>query len=165
MADIYDPTLAMWPDLKQGRIVLRPVRVGMDRRTGKPLIGWAHTEQSMRLIFATRYHSRPLRRWVGSLVPHLLGDNATARVISYFYSAIASALDLWEPNYRIQVIWLQTRKDGSSLTSVEELRQGKVTTQMDGVHRPRAHLGDNTPEMRRQVGLVGSNYGPWETVG
>jgi len=37
MTYVYDPTLDMWPDLRHGYIVLNPVRIGMDRTTGKVL--------------------------------------------------------------------------------------------------------------------------------
>jgi phage baseplate assembly protein W len=134
----------------------------MDRETGKVLHGWDHTVQSMRVIFLTRYHERVLRRYVGSFVPHLLGESAVERAITRFYWAIATAIDLWEPNYRIQKVSVATTENGQQLTSAEELRHGNLTTRMDGVHRPRAHLGDNTPEQRRGIGLIGRGYHAWD---
>jgi uncharacterized protein len=160
--EVYDPTLDMWPDLKYGRIVLMPVRIGMNRYTGKMLTGWDHVVQSMLLIFSTRYHERVIRRWVGSFVPHLIGDNATETTITRFYWSIANGLDLWEPNYRIQRVRVGKRDDGSSLTSTDELRTGHLTTSMEGVYRPRGHLGDGSPEVRRAVGLVSRGYNLWE---
>lgn len=159
---IYDPTLDLWPDLRYGRIVLSPVRIGMDRVTGKMLTGWDHVVQSMLLIFSTRYHSRVLRRWCGSYVPHLIGENATENTICRFYWAIATGLDLWEPNYRIQRVRVGRRADGSLLTSPEELRTGNLITSMDGVYRPRGHLGNSDPQVRRAVGLVSRGYNLWE---
>jgi len=159
---IYDPNLDMWPDLKEGRIVLNPVRIGVDRYTGKMLTGWDHVIQSMLLIFSTRYHERVLRRWAGSFVPHLIGENATETTIMRFYWAIATGLDLWEPNYRIQRVRVGTRADGSILTSAEELRTGRLTTSSEGVYRPRGHIGDNSPEGRRSVGLVSRGFNVWE---
>jgi phage baseplate assembly protein W len=154
MAGLYDPTSDIWPDLKLGRIVLAPVRVGVDRRTGKILVGWDHVVQSVFVIFLTRFHERVLRRWVGSFVPHLLGESATPRVITRFFWAIATSLELWEPNYRIKRVRVEERPDGSGLTSAEELRIGTLTHRTEGVYRPRGHLGDFTPERRRTIGLV-----------
>lgn len=157
----YDPVEEQWPDLKHGRVVLMPVRIGVDRTTGKMLVGWKHVFQSIQVIFATRFHERVLRRWCGSFVPHLLGESAVERAIARFYWAIATAIDLWEPNYRIQQIRVGTRADGTQLTSVEELRTGHIATQTEGVYRPRAHLGDPTPEQRRTLDLLRSSQGVW----
>jgi len=162
MTYVYDPTLDMWPDLRHGYIVLNPVRIGMDRTTGKVLTGWDHVIQSMLLIFSTRYHERVLRRWCGSFVPHLIGENATPNTITRFYWAIATGLDLWEPNYRIQRVRIGKRNDGSVLTSAEELRTGRLSMQSDGVYRPRAHLGNSAPEERRTIGLISRGYNIWE---
>jgi uncharacterized protein len=159
---VYDPELEMWPDLKYGRIVLNPVRIGMDRYTGKMLTGWDHVIQSMLVIFSTRFHERVLRRWCGSYIPHLIGENATTTTICRFYWAISTALDLWEPNYRIQRVRTGNRADGSLLTSPEELRTGRLQTAMEGVYRPRGHLGNSDPAIRRSVGLVSRGYNLWE---
>lgn len=150
----WDPTLAIWPDLAQGRAPLAPVRVGVDRRTGKMKVGWPHVHQSMEVIFATRYHERVLRRYVGSFVPHLLGESAVNRIITRFFWSIAYAIDLWEPCYSI------TRVAIGDDVSPETVRLGHFTFQNTGVYRPRGHLGDPTPEDRRQVGFVGSG-GIW----
>lgn len=149
-------------NLRRGRARVVPVRVGMDRRTGRVLTGWAHTEQSMRVILMTRFHERVLRRWVGSFVPHLLGELATPGVITRFFWAICSSIELWEPNYRITQIRLRNSGE-ASLTSADELRRGELTHQLEGVHRPRGHLGDPTPEERRSAGLTGRS-GLWEAA-
>lgn len=151
--------------LRRGRVILAPVRVGMNRKTGRIMIGWEHVQQSMWVILMTRYHDRVLRRWVGSFVPHILGESAVPRVITRFFWAICSAIELWEPNYRIARIRIATREDGSTLTSEEELRQGIMTNRLEGVYRPRGHLGDFTPEGRRSAGLVGRGSGLWEGGG
>lgn len=162
MAYVYDPNQDMWPDLKYGHIVLNPVRIGMDRYTGKMLTGWDHVIQSMLLIFSTKYHERVLRRWCGSFVPHLIGNNADEPTIARFYFAIAMGIDLFEPNYRIQRVRIANRADGTTLTSPEELRTGKMTTSMEGTYRPRGHLGNSQPQVRRAVGLVSRGYNIWE---
>ena len=154
----------LWPDLRRGRILLAPVRVGIDRRTGKILVGWPHVLQSIETILMTRYHERVLRRWVGSFVPHILGESAIPRVITRFFWAIASSIELWEPNYRVTRVRIAQREDESRLTSVEQLRAGQMSNRIEGVYRPRGHLGDFTPEARRSAGLVGRGGGQWETT-
>lgn len=168
MADIrnlYDPTLDAWPELRQQTVILAPVRVGMDRRTGRMIVGWKHVVQSMGVIFATRYHERVLRRHVGCLIPHMLGESGTERNITHFYFAIASALDLWEPNYGLQRVRVSKRSDtgeAQELTSTDNLRRGELMTRNEGTYRPRGHLGDFTEENRRSVGLVGVGLNRWE---
>ena len=161
-APLYDPELEQWPDLQRGRVALSPVRVGMDRRTGKMLVGWNHVLQSIEVIFATRFHERVLRRWVGSFIPHMLGESIMEKTLTNFYWAIASALDLWEPCYSLQRIYLARRADMSTLTTIDDIRAGAVTTQNMGIYRPRGHLGDPTPEQRRIIGLVSRGSGLWE---
>jgi hypothetical protein len=84
----YNPLNVMWPDLAFGRAFVSPARNGMDRKTGKLLQGWDHVGQSLELIFATPFHQRVLRRWVGSFVPHILGESLMARVVTRFYWAL-----------------------------------------------------------------------------
>lgn len=152
----------IWPDADRRR-PLAPVRVGMDRVTGKVIIGERHEDQSLGVIFATRIHERVCRRWVGSFVPHILGDNTTARTIARFFWAIFTALDLWEPNVRILRVRVRSRNGTEAdLTSSEEIRAGHVTVRLESVRRPRGHLGDFTAEGRRSIGLIGRGRGEWE---
>ena len=80
----------------------------------------------------TRYHERVLRRWAGSFVPHILGESAIPRVITRFFWAIASSIELWEPNYRVTRVRIEQREDGSRLTSVEQLRAGQMSNRIEG---------------------------------
>lgn len=167
----YDPTLAIWPDLKGGAVALAPVRVGMDRSTGKMLIGWPHVVQSMQVIFATRYHQRVLRRWVGSFVPHMLGESFVERIVMRFFWAISMALDLWEPDYRIRTVSIMA---GNHVVSpglnptipvaAEQVALGKFSFSMQGSYRPRAHLGDLTPEPTRTAAFVGRGSSVWDPL-
>lgn len=158
-ATLYD---YLWPDDPSRPVV--PVRVGMNRRTGKIMIGEKHEDQSVQIIFATPLHTRILRRWVGSFVPSILGDTFLRRVLMRFWWAIFIALDFWEPNVRVTDIRVQSRKDGSELTSAEEVRRGELTVQMSVTRRPRGHLGDDSVELPRQVGLIGLGHGRWESI-
>src|SRR5215203_5743750 len=88
---------------------LAPVRVGVNRFSGRMMLGQDHVEQSVRTIFITRYHERILRRWVGSFVPHLLGENASESLLARFCWAIMTAIELWEPNYQIKYVYLRQR--------------------------------------------------------
>lgn len=162
--NLYDPAYDAWPELRQETRILSPVRVGVDRNTGKVIVGWKHVTQSLTVIFMTRFHERVLRRWVGSFVPHILGENSITRNITRFYWAIASAVDLWEPNYSIKMVRVSKRGNGSELTSADELRQGDLQTRNEGVYKPRGHLGDPTPETRRSFGLIGSAQRGWQQV-
>lgn len=172
----YTQLYDIWPDLARYRVIIMPVRAGMNRRTGKILIGWDHVVQSIQTIFQTRYHERVLRRWVGSFVPHLLGESAIRPVITRFFWAIASCIELWEPNYRVSRVRVEMRAELRSgekymeeaqehlMTSAEELRTGKLTSSIEGVYRPRAHLGDTTPEARRQIGWLQRGQNMWEPI-
>jgi uncharacterized protein len=151
---------AYWPGLAAQQVFISPPRNGMDRATGKLLQGWKHVEQSMEVIYATPFHQRVLRRWVGSFVPAILGNNIIQRVILRFFWAIASALDMWEPDYRIkQVYFMGNALDGYSPPTMnvgDLIRIGHVIFRQEGVYYPRGHLGDFTPYERRQAGLVGA---------
>ena len=148
----YDVWAQIWPP--EEKKPLAPVRVGMDRRTGKMLIGWPHVEQSIHTIFMTRFHERILRQWVGSFVPHLLGKNYVSNTFTQFFWAIASAIDLWEPCYRLVRVFVKNRSTGAPLTSAEEVRRGEAQTENLGLYMPRGHLGDFTPESQRSIGWV-----------
>lgn len=155
-----DDLSAFFPDAAS-RGLAAPVRVGVDNRTGKILIGWGHVLQSLDRLFATRFHERVLRRWVGSFVPHLLGENATRSDIVRYFSAINTAVDLWEPCYSIEYIRVCDQK--GSLTNIESvanrLRLGQIAFRTDGFYMPRGHLGDRTIESRRSVVFVGTGTG------
>ena len=132
---------------------IAPVRNGVNRDTGRLLQGWEHVEQSIKVIFATPFHERILRRWVGSYVPHILGEILSPRVITRFHWSMAVSIDLWEPNYRIQTVYFMGNALDSwspaSLNVAAEFRLGHAYFRTEGQYRPRGHLGDPTPYYRR----------------
>lgn len=155
-------------ELLKGR-TLAPVGVGVELGTGRMIYGWPHTLQSLGLLFQTRYHERPLRYYVGSFVPSILGNNAVPSVITRFWWAVATAVDLWEPRYRVQKITI-LRPDGTPARDTDEtmmsttdsdIRQGNITFLMRGLYMPRGHLNDFTPEGQRQLTVAGSGDGNW----
>jgi phage baseplate assembly protein W len=153
------PTLAefeawtkIWPVTDQHKMQA-PVRVGMDRRTGRVIVGWDHVLQSLEMLFATRYHERVLRQWVGSFVPHLLGKNITEPTVTRFWWAIISAIDLWEPNYAIKRIFLRTGL--ADPTTADGIRTGGISFLQQGIYMPRGFLGDKTPETMRSSAITG----------
>jgi phage baseplate assembly protein W len=166
----FNQVNAVWPDLWRQRAFVSPPRNGMDRRTGKLLQGWAHVEQSMEIIFETSYHERVLRRWVGSFIPRMLGESIVPRIITRFWWAIAEALELWEPNYRIkQIYFMGAALNNTWVPKVDDpvntlVRQGQVIFRNEGVYRPRAHLGDFTPLELRYFGAVGQGSGLWDII-
>lgn len=142
---------AIWPDLYSGQVNVAPARNGMDRYTGALLQGWPHVWQSITVIFMTPFSARVLRRWVGSFVPLLLGQNLVPRVVTRFWWAIMTALDLWEPDYKITRVMfmgnaLSQQSPNMATTSVEAMiRAGQTIFAYQGVYYPRGHLGDFTP--------------------
>ena len=162
----YREVNAIWPDLLNQRALISPARNGVSRDTGQILQGWDHVEQSMKVIFATPFHERILRRWVGSYVPYVLGETYVARVVTRFFWAIAVSIDLWEPNYRIKQVYYMgdalSNWSPKTLDAVGEYRLGHGIFRTEGVYRPRAHLGDPTVYQPRAVALLGQGTEIWD---
>lgn len=171
-ATFFNLVNAIWPDLQGGNALVSPPRNGIDRYTGKMLSGWDHVEQSLEIIFSTPFHQRVLRRWVGSFVPHILGESAVARIITRFFWAIVTAIDLWEPDYRIQQTYIMGAainnfSPTSDLTTSDVnqlLRQGELIFRTEGMWYPRAHLGDFTPYVQKSSGIVNHGGNLWEVI-
>jgi phage baseplate assembly protein W len=125
---------------------------GIDRRTGKPLSGWPHVLQSIEVIFTTRIGERVELRFFGAAAPILLGRVMTPATILAFWQALRLALETWEPRFHV-TRFIPGRP------SAEQARGGHFSFQIEGEYRPRAHLGDPTPEgtLRRL------SVGPGET--
>jgi phage baseplate assembly protein W len=155
----------IWPDLKS-RGLAAPVGVGMDPVTGKVLVGWPHTQQQIERLFTTRFHERVLRRWCGSYVPHLLGELVTRSLLLRFFGGITTAIDLWEPRYSVETIYLVTPEGNPANIGAiaNKMRIGQVAFRTDGIYMPRGHLGDMTPETRRTLTFGGNGNGNWERL-
>jgi hypothetical protein len=110
---------------------LRNPSVGLDATTGSILTGWEHVVQSLRDIFDTRFGSRIMREWYGSFVPNLLGRLVTPDEVVPYFAAITSAIEQWEPRFRVTQIQV-----------VKVTRDGQLHVFLDGEYRPRAVYGD-----------------------
>lgn len=111
---------------------------GIDGRTGRPLSGWAHVRQSIRIILTTALLSRVMRRDFGSELFDLVDAKMVQRRVLALYAATAIALRRWEPRFRLTRCWLVT-DDGRV---VREGPTGKISIVLHGVYYPRGHLGD-----------------------
>lgn len=122
---------------------------GMNRETGRVLVGWPHVEQSIGVILITSFGTRIMRGWFGSLVPQMLGENLTERTVLRFVQAAVVAIELFEPRFKI----LQVKMEGTP----ETLRRGQLKVAIQGDYRPRALYGDFTVEGARVYTLSGSS--------
>jgi len=114
--------------------------VGFDVTTGGVLEGWPHVVQSLQDIFSTRFGARIMREWYGSFVPNLLGRNITPKEITPWFAAVTSAIEQWEPRYRVTRIQV-----------LEVTRDGRFRFFLEGEYRPRANYGDFTVEGARRI--------------
>lgn len=156
----YNELMAIWPDLYNQKVIVAPAGNGVNMFTGQMLTGWHHVEQSIEILFATPFHERILRRWAGSFVPHLLGEEIVPRIVTRHYWAMGTAIEHWEPRYKIKEILFM----GSALNVLnppvqfapdEMIRVGHIYVRPVGVYYPRGHLGDFTPYQRRSYGIAG----------
>lgn len=124
------------------------MRSGIDRQTGKLLIGWDHCVQSIAVILTTRVSSRVMRRAFGSAALELQDRNATPKRIMQIYAAVAAAIKRWEPGFRLQTIKL-TRGGADGIFAFE----------ISGIFFPRGHLGDYSVSEARSAVLSANDNG------
>ena len=121
---------------------------GLNRITGHPLTGWAHVQQSLHVIFSTRFGERIMRRNFGSSVPALLGNNLIPETLLRFYTAIIIAIELFEPRYKVTQISYPPAQNSADL-----LKQGQLGLRIQGVYRPNALNGDFTVATAQEIRL------------
>lgn len=114
--------------------------VGLNAATGGTISGWEHVVQSLQDIFYTRFGTRIMREWYGSFVPNILGRLITTQEVMPFFVAVTSAIEQWEPRYRVTQIQV-----------VKVTRDGQLHFFLDGEYRPRAVFGDFSVEGARRV--------------
>lgn len=133
---------------------------GIDRFTGKMIEGWPNVAQKLVVLYSTRIGSRFMRRTVGSAVPAILGRSMTAATLLRFKTAIIVATELWEPRFKIRAVGHVEGQD-----TPESMRAGRLSLEIHGEYRPRAHLGDDTPDTLERTLVVGrTDTGSMELV-
>jgi uncharacterized protein len=104
---------------------------GVNALTGARMSDWDHVQQSIKIILSTQIGSRVMRRDFGSHLPDLIDAKMVHRNILAIYSAAATAINRWEPRFRV--------KYGSIKTADES---GVVEVEITGTYFPRGHKGD-----------------------
>lgn len=119
--------------------------IDMDAGSGGNISGWPHVLQCMADFFATSFGERVMREWYGSAVPRILGEPLNTQTVVPFFAAVSSAIEQWEPRFRV----LRVVPEGVG-------RDGRLRVLVEGEYRPRALLGDFTPEGVRRMTIYGS---------
>lgn len=107
---------------------------GINASTGKRLGGLEHLAQSIKDILTTPIGSRVMRRSYGSNVPRLIDAPLNRSTLLDLYAAVAEALDLWEPRFKLEKVQALSAEPGRlelELTG-QYLPDGKTIT-IDGV--------------------------------
>ncbi|MBY6244107.1 GPW/gp25 family protein [Methylosinus sp. Sm6] len=76
-------------------------RTGIDAKTGKVLVGFAHLEQSVAKIVMTAPTERVMLLDFGFEPARRLGRNISAALAATLYRDLITAIHKWEPEYRI----------------------------------------------------------------
>jgi phage baseplate assembly protein W len=134
---------------------------GIDRATGLLLEGWPHVVQSILVIITTGYGERMLRRWFGSAVPQLLGENLTTPTVVRFFAALIAALEVREVDTGLP---REPRFKIIKITPKRVDRSGELRLEILGVYLPRGHLGDFTPADMRTIVLAPSAAGALQAI-
>lgn len=111
---------------------------GMNRTTGKSLAEDSHILQSLKDIITTPIGSRVMRRDYGSLVPFLIDQPASPRLVMQIRAAVIHAIMKWEKRVKPTAIDIVPAMDGNATLQIDyEL----VTTKTN--HRDFLSLGRN----------------------
>ncbi|MFY9810825.1 GPW/gp25 family protein [Aquabacterium sp.] len=91
---------------------------GTDAKTGKPLSGYAHLQQSIRDILTTPLGSRVMRPDYGSRLFELVDAPINPMTVLDVYAATAEALRVNEPRVRTERVKLDTAEPGQMALSL-----------------------------------------------
>lgn len=104
---------------------LHPPRHGMHAQTGRLITGTEHLQHSIADILMTRIGSRVMRRNYGSRLFELLDKPLNPNTVLQWTTAIADALERWEPRFKLQQVTPRLR-------SQAEATQGKWWVELAG---------------------------------
>lgn len=122
--------------------------VGIDAETGGTIYGWSHVEQSIRDILFTRFGERIMREHYGAFLAGLLGRNITTKEVAPVLAAISSAIDMWEPRFKV-----------TALKPISVSRDGALGIYIEGEYRPRATYGDYTASGAKRITVYADDSG------
>lgn len=119
---------------------------GIDRVTGKLLTPFESACQGVEVALTTAIGQRVMVREFGAGVLELLGRLVNMRLFNAYRQLLATAIDLWEPRFKVRRISLNG--------TVEEVRLGHIGLVVEVDFRPRGHLGDFTIDRVAQFSLT-----------
>lgn len=119
--------------------------VGLDRQTGKRISNLESAYQAVTFTLSTRIGDVALLREFGGGVVELLGRAMTPALFAAWKQLIATAIDIWEPRFRVRRV--------VATGSAEQIRLGHAGLLIEADFRPRGHLGDQTVERVVKFGL------------
>ncbi|CCF19164.1 Phage-related baseplate assembly protein [Pseudorhizobium banfieldiae] len=131
-------------------------RVGLDKQTGRPLLGWAHCVQSISTIISTELNERVQRRGFGGRLMRLIDRPQNEETIIDIYVSVAEAL---EPR---KVEGREYGEPGFVLlrTSLDAGTPGRLLLLVSGVFFENGHLGDySNPKLTEVAFAITENDG------
>lgn len=120
-----------------------PSSTGLNAQTGAVLTDWDHVQQSIRIILTTPIGARVMRRDFGSDLPDLIDSKMIDRNILLIFSASASAINRWEPRFRMKY---------GAVSAVDAT--GKIDVEITGTYYPLGHKGDYSVSEDRSTRVV-----------
>lgn len=111
---------------------------GVDRHTGKVIDNFQSALQGVEVVFTTRLGDRVMRREFGAGLVDLIGRLISVHLMMSFQQLIVTAIDLWEPRFRVRNILFEG--------STDEIRLGIAKFGIEVEYRPGGHRGDDRVE-------------------
>lgn len=106
-------------------------RVGIDRSTGRPLVGMAHVRQNVTRLVRTMPEARVMLLGYSCDIARSLGRNLVPAEVLDLYRRVVTAIHTWEPEYRVRRVQL-----------VALSRAGSLGLGFQGTYYPEGRLGN-----------------------